>query len=351
MKNVAALSPALSPDEEVALEREALQREESSESFIDFAPKFLAIDDPPIEYIIPELTPRAALKCSHGDPRTMKSLAALEEAIAASTGTSAFGLERFRPNRKYSVLYSSQEDAAPIVRARARKMLRGRGIVEFPDTLAFAVHKGINFDTPEWCERFFTEVTALGFELVIIDPIRSFTSHADKGPADVMPVAKFFRRLIVQGIAVHIVHNDTKPPSNGQDMRRRSHRTSGGGWFAVSECPVSFEKIADQKTLVSPEDYKFSADPRPFTIGYAEDETGIRLTGEDSTATEAQTLATDEAIMGYLADHPGASGRTITKAIRKGHAAVTDSLERLFNANKVDCADLGPGKGKRWTGR
>src|SRR5262249_48697724 len=140
------------------LERLAIQSEEARESFVEFAPLFLSATDPPLEYVIPEITPRSVLKCSHGDPRTMKSLGALEELIAACTGTPAFGLERFRPSRKYRGLYCSQEDAAPIVRSRARAILRGRGIDALPDTLAFAVHKGINLDDPGWQERFFDEM-------------------------------------------------------------------------------------------------------------------------------------------------------------------------------------------------
>jgi hypothetical protein len=322
-------------------------RGEPPEPFIDFAPKFLAAQDAAIEYILPDITPRGAIKLSHGEPRTMKSLAALEEGIAAATGTAAYGLERFRPKRKYRVLYCSQEDAAPIVRPRAKKLLYARGINDFPDTLAFAVHRGIDLDSRQWQERFFADVTTLGFEQVIIDPIRAFTANADKGPADVMPVAKFLRWLIVAGMSVHLVHHDTKPPSNGQDARRRSHRASGGAWFSVSECPVSFERIGDNRALVSPEDYKFSADPRPFTITYHEDHNGIRLIGEDSTAEEAQTLATDEKIINHLGECPAASGSAIAKAIKARKDSVLDSLDRLFRQDRVDF--LTHGRAKLWS--
>ena len=368
-------------------EREAIQAVEALELLVDFAPYFLSVEDPPVEYIIPELIPKGAQTCWHGAPRTMKTLgacrelapskqesttyepslvckllilgcrllipdrllASLESGIAAATGTPAFGMERFRPRRSYRVLFSSQEDTASIVRLRARKLLSARGITDFPDKLAFAVHKGINFDQSESRERFFDEITSLGFELVIIDPIRAYTAHADKGPADVVPIAKFFRRLIVHGITVLIVHHDTKPPASGPDNRRRSHRASGGGWFSASECPVSFEKIGDRQSLVSPEDYKFSADPKPFIITYDEDANGIRLIGETKSAGEAATLAIDEAVLAYLANHPGESGRAVTKALRKGSQIVADALERLLGANRLECLDLGRGKGKKWT--
>lgn len=326
---------------------------EGEPSFIDFAPAFLDVEDPPIEWVIPELAPRGAIVLPHADPRTMKTLGAEEIAVAAVTATPAFGMERFRPPRRFKVLYCSQEDAAPLVRTRVKGFLKARGVTgPWPNTLAFAIYKGITFDTAEWRERFYHEVTALGFEMVIIDPIRAFTEHADKGPADVMPVAKFLRTLTVQGVCVVLVHHDVKPPANGPDTRRRSHRASGGGWFSVSECPISFEKIVEGKSLVVPEDFKFSADPAPFTITYNETSDGaIRLIGETTTSDEGASMAIDEAVLGYLTETPGASGRAIAKALRKGYEPVSDALERLLAAGRADCVELGPGRGKKWTVR
>lgn len=322
-------------------ERHALQEEQPAESFIDFAPKFLAAEDEQLEYIIPGLLPKRALAHWHGDPRTLKSFAAMDVAVAAATGTAAFGQERFQTQRRFQVLYSSQEDGASIVRPRFKKSICARGITDFPETLGFAIHRGIDFDSELWRERFFAEVTALGFELVIIDPIRSFTANADKGPAEVLPIAKFFRKLIEHGITVLVIHHDVKPPTNGPDMRRRSHRASGGAWFSVSECPCSFEKIGQGQSLVTPEDYKFSADPQPFTITYKETPGKVWLIGEDSTAEEAQSLAIDTKVLDYITAQSGASGNAIAKGIRARREAITDALERLQKAGKADSVQRG----------
>jgi hypothetical protein len=334
-------------DLEDTLERQTIASEPLLETFVDFGPDFLSVIDQPPKYVIPEITPVGVLKNAHGDPRTMKTLGTSEECVAAATGTPAYGLERFTPSRPYYCLYCSQEDAAVRVRPRFKSLLASRGITAIPNTLAFAVFKGIDLDNPEWQERFFEEVIRFGFELVAIDPIRAFTAYADGGPKDVMPLAKFFRRLTTRGVTVHIVHHDTKPPSNGPDTRRRSHRASGGGWFSVSECPVSFEKLGQGRSLVIPEDFKFSQDPLPFTITYHEDESGIRLVGEDQSAHEAQSLAIDEKVLAYLADKPAASGNSIVKALHVRRETVGDSLDRLFKAGQLDCAERG--RSKLWT--
>jgi hypothetical protein len=329
------------------IEHLAIEMEEPAECFIDSAAKFLSVEDPPLEYFIPEITPKGVIALSHGDPRTMKSLAALEEFVALATGTPAFGMERFRPARPYRVLYCSQEDAASIVRTRVKKLLKARSITTVPDTMGFAIYKGIDFDDAEWRARFLEGVLTGAYENVDIDPARAFTAFADAGPKEVLPIAKFLRQLTVRGITVRLIHHDTKPPASGPDTRRRSHRASGGGWFSVSECPMAFEKISDRQSLVSPEDYKLSGDPRPFTITYHEDAKGLRLIGEDSTAAEAKTLAIDEKILTYLAEHVGASGTSITTGVRARKDAVLQSLARLLDCGKVDCAEHG--RSKLWT--
>jgi hypothetical protein len=316
---------------------------------IEPATQFLSAEDPILEYVHPGLTPCGTLKLYHGDPRTLKSLAVLEELVSAATGTPAYGLDLFKPVRPYRVHYCSQEDGSAIVRNRVKGFLRGRGIQQPPDTVSFSVFKGIDLDSPESRDKFFDEIMAAGIELLALDPIRSFTAHADKGPADVMPLAKYFRRFLIHKVTVLLTHHDTKPPVGGPDNRRRSHRASGGAWFSVSECPVAFEKVGDGHSLVIPEDFKLSVAPAPFTIRYHEEENGqrIRLIGERSSAEEAEALAIDEKVLAYLAETPGANGNAIVKALHVRWGAVGDALERLFRANKVDC--IQKGRAKLWT--
>src|SRR5262249_16767385 len=148
--------------------------------------------------------------------------------------------ERFKPLRKFRVLYCSQEDTNMIVKPRARKMLQAHGARDLPENLGFAVHKGINLDDPRWQEHFYQTVLENNIELIIIDPIRYFTEHADKGPSDVMPVTKYLRRFAEARITPYLAHHDVKPPQNGTDSRRKNQRASGGGWFSSSECPITF---------------------------------------------------------------------------------------------------------------
>ena len=242
--------PVLEDEEFLRREREAIMSEAApapAESkaeieYIEFAPEFLAVTDPPIEYLISDLLPQAVLSMVHGCPRVLKTWAELEQAIALSTGTPAFGLERFAIPQAVPVLYSSQEDAAREVRARAKAILKGRGITEFPATLAFAVHKGINLESYEWQEALLRDIRRYGFRLVILDPIRRYAPSADKGPGEVRQITACLRRLIVEtGATIQVCHHDIKPALDNRDDRRRGHKASGGDWFAAADCPMSIE--------------------------------------------------------------------------------------------------------------
>lgn len=314
------------------------------------AGEFLAVPDAPLHYVVGELVPAGCLSLWHGEPRVRKSWAALELVIAATTGTPAFGLERFAVAEAAPALYCSQEDSAPRVRERLRRLLAGRSVTGAPEGLHVSVHAGIDLEAVEWQEAMLRDVGARRVRLVALDPIRRFSPNVDKGPAEVWAVTGFLRRLAAEtGAAVVVAHHDVKPPRDGKDTRRRAHRASGGDWFAASDCPVSLE-AAGSVTAVYPEDFKHGQDPRPFRFRIAEtDCNGLRLVGEDlEHGTNAQDLALEERILDFLRDHPGSSGRKVEQAGKgTSNAAVREALESLLTEGKVDRTE-GPRRSWQW---
>jgi DnaB-like helicase N terminal domain/AAA domain len=316
---------------------------ELAEPYIEFAPAFLSTEDSPPKYLIDDLIPGGVTMLQHGGPRTKKTWATLEEMVALATGTLAFGLERFKVAAPVPVLYSSQEDAAHDVRIRVKALLRGHGIEQIPDTLAFAVHKGINLDNFKWQEALIKDVTKYGFKFVALDPIRRYSPNTDKGPAEVQTVTGFLRRLSLEtGATIDANHHDVKPQHDSRDDRRRGYRASGGDWFAAADCPLAFEMVSQDTTLVIPEDYKPSVDPQPFKFRLETDDprmpTSAKLVGESTSMEDTKSLVLFSKIKGYLTEHSaGASGSAISKAIRTRKEDVLDALDRLMRSNDVDC--------------
>src|SRR5437667_4459652 len=127
--------------------------------------------------------------------------------------------------------------------------------------------------------------------LLVLDAARRLSAKTDEGPSKVRELVAVLRTIVnATGVAIVIVHHDTKELTSGQDQRRRSQRASGGDWFAACECPVHVEKLGDDESLVYPQDFKFSADPAPFTFRCVLDGRLIKsLVGTDTTSESAET--------------------------------------------------------------
>lgn len=336
-------------------EREAIQgetQEPAAPTYIDSAAAFLSVVDPEPDWLIDELLPAGVIGLLHGEPRTRKSWLSLDIAIAVATGTPVCGLARFgcQPRR---VLYSSQEDGAALVRARAKALLKGRGIEGHPDGLLFAVHKAIDLDNPQWQSRLLIDLVANGVELLILDPIRRYSMAADKGPSDVQRITAYLRRVVtLTGATVLIVHHDVKPPAQGKDERRRAHRASGGDWFAAAECPISLETAGETRTLAYPTAYKTTTDPAPWSYAVESDNprrpTTAKLAGQDETAEQAADLAVQEQVLAYLADGKQRPTRDIERGCRMRNGGAKETLDRLMDTGRVDSLPQGKGKATLW---
>lgn len=317
-------------------------------AWIEPARDFLAAEDPPEVFLVEELLPAGVLCLVHGEPRARKSWFALELAVAIASGTPAFGLARFSVREPAAVLYSSQEDARPRVRKRAQRFLRGRGLAN-PPGLYFSVHADINLEDEAWQQTMIQGCQERGIKAVILDPIRRYSPNVDKGPAEVRAVTQFLRRLAIEAeCTVVIVHHDVKPGKD-EDTRRRGHRASGGDWFAASEAPIHLEPAGRDASLVVPEDYKFSEDPKPFVFrieGTSEAPT-VRLVAESASAADAKALVDEEKVLAYLAEHPGVPTNALRKAVRLGKDTLPEVLASLERSGQVDsCA--GPRKSTLW---
>ena len=319
--------------------------------WIETAAAFLAVHDAPLQYVIGELVPAGSVSLWHGEPRARKTWAGLELVIAKATGTPAFGLARLGVTAPGPAAYFSQEDSAPRVRDRLRRLLAGRGVELTPlSPMYVSVHAGINLEDPAWQETLLRDVEYLRLELVVLDPVRRFAPSADKGPSEVSAVTGFLRRIASEtGAAIVILHHDVKPPANGRDDRRRSHRASGGDWFAASDAPITLE-AAGAVTVAYPEDFKHSADPLPFRFRVVEArEGGLLVAGEDVQAgTESKDLALQERVLDWLKEHPRTSGRKVEESVRgASHGAVREALDALLAEGKVDRTE-GPRRGWVW---
>jgi AAA domain len=248
---------------------------------------------------------------SHGQPRDGKTLGELEIALAASTGTLAFGMERFYVPEAVPVCYLTEEDSERQIQQRLKAMLKGRNLTEPPKNFHLAVRRGIDLDDPEWQEWLIRETKHKGFRFVSIDPLRAFTAHADTTPSELKPVVRYFRNFMRQtGCDLRISHHDTKPQQGKRDERDLAQRASGGGIFSIADCPFSFRRLNSNTTLVTPNRFKFIEDPKPFKFTLHCVTTGglksIQLIGEECDVVgDARDLDRLQKMLDRVKDSPG----------------------------------------------
>jgi hypothetical protein len=225
---------------------------------------------PELRWFIPGLVPDEGIMLWHGQPRDFKTWCAIEAALAMAGGRTPFNLDRFKVARQVKVAYFAEEDNERLFAARVHWLTAKTSI---PTDCYFFVHRGLNFDEAATRDYIKKVLQDTGVQVVIFDPLRGFTGDSDKGPADLRPVVVFLRQIQNETTAksILLISHDTKPSFSNGD-RSRSQQASGGGIFSISDCPVSFEKIAWNQVVLRPEDYKLSGDPLPFEVTFESDE-------------------------------------------------------------------------------
>lgn len=306
--------------------------------YLESLAEFLSEEDPPVSVIFPEILPTGVIMLAHGEPRSRKSLFAFELALSAATGTAPFGLERFRPAGPMNVFYIMEEDPRALTRPRLRRLVTERCGTRVPDTMHVSVRRGVDLDDPKWVDRLLEDLKRLNVKLLILDAARRFSAKTDEGPAKVREFTAVLRRIVtLTGVTILLAHHDVKPSRDGQDTRRRSHRASGGDWFAASECPVHIERVSETESLVFPQDYKFAPDPAPFTFRCLQDGRLIRrLVGQDTTTDGAETAGIRGKVVEWLRLHGPASKTKMKDAGLGRWETLRTVMEGLLTAGLID---------------
>jgi hypothetical protein len=272
-----------------------------------------------------------------GDPRTMKSLATREIAVALAAGRAPFGLGRLEVAEALPVVYLTEEDSAAAVLEHLDVFSDGaatRG--ELPIYLSAC--RGITLDDPRVQDRIIRETALVGAAVVVIEPARSLTSCVDQGPRELQPFASFLRRFDRETQAAVVLGHHNVKPVVGHDSRKGAHRISGGGLFSVCEAPISFARLDHDRVLVTPTSWKHFATPAPFVIRLHTAGGRVRrLVGEEHSepVDEPATRAPEEKVLAIVTDHPGLSSTEIAARCGGRKQAVIDTLYQLERGRKI----------------
>jgi len=301
-------------------------------------------------WLVDDLIPGDGTAMLHSQPREYKTLIAQALAVAITTGTPAFGMDRLRVTEAAPVLYATEEDSWYRVTQRLGQLLAGYGLDPPPGFLHVSAGTGLDLDSVEWQERIIATTREEGYRLVVLDPLRSVTEAADQGPRELKPFACFLRRFIRETAAVVlIVHHDTKPSMTNQDQRPRPQRASGGGIFSIADSPIHVERIDETRRMLVPCAYKFAADPRGVTVRLEHGPGWLRVAGEEATASTPNDAAVDIRILEFLKHSPYSYGNAVVRGVRAKKELVLQRLRALADRGVIDSID--DGRGIKWFSR
>ena len=285
---------------------------------------------------------------------------AQEATLSLAAGRTPFSNKRFSVSRAVAVAYFSEEDPERLFATRMQ-LLTTKTVV--PTNFFPFVRQGLTFDTKEGQNAILDRLRESRARVAVFDPLRSFTAETDKGPSDLAPVARFLRRVQddTEAKTIVLIHHDVKPLaiSNRSAGRSRSQQASGGGVFSLSDCPVSFRKIAWNRVAVFPEDYKFSGDPEPFEVLFETEEwtddngaprfgTWVRPVLVDKIENEVDARGDDRRarILAAVRERPCATTRDILDAV-KGRSAETRAVLRMLVTDRLILRHDGPSQSLR----
>jgi 5S rRNA maturation endonuclease (ribonuclease M5) len=182
---------------------------------------------PDAAWLVQGLITRMGTAIMGAAPKAGKTWAALEIAIAITTGTPAFGEFKTSPGR---VSYFFAEDLKRQVRNRVRATLAGRGLTH--STIGDRLHvcpRGQFLDITKNDDLAWLIASArkLGkLDLLVLDPLRDISSAAEDKSDEMGPVMKRLRLVgELLGCTVLVVHHKGKPSENtakrsgGQQLR------------------------------------------------------------------------------------------------------------------------------------
>jgi hypothetical protein len=198
--------------------------------FID-AEAMLAIDYGPTPWLVDGICTEQAVMVIGGEPKTAKTWAAIELAIAVATDTPAFGEFKVRNEAKRGAFLFLCEDGPRSVQRRLRSMITGRGPVlsGWGTRLKVKALGSMHIDDADALARYVATVRASGVvpALVVFDPLRDLHANNEDSSTEMVGVYKSLRALrTVLGCAVVFVHHSGKVTADS-DKRRGGQRLRG----------------------------------------------------------------------------------------------------------------------------
>lgn len=269
-----------------------------------------------------------------GEPKSCKSILALELAVAVASGRPC--LHRYAVHRPGPVLLFAAEDALHVVRQRIAGICAAADV----DFDALAVHvitaPSVRLDLAADQKRLRSTVEQLAPRLLVLDPFVRLHRIDENASAEVAPLLAYLRQLERElGVAVLLVHHARKGAAHvraGQALRGSSELHAWG------DSNLYLRRRGEALHLAA--EHRAAPAPEPLTLELCGDHGTLSLRiVEDAPATDGPAAAApspaervEQALTGLEAP---VSRRELRAACRIRMATLCDALAVLVADGRV----------------
>lgn len=301
--------------------------------------EFAAIEFPQSELLLGDdkapILPAGALGMMAGKPYAGKSLVALDMGFHLAHGRAWLGLPVRRALR---VAMFSFEGSVTEFQKEVRRALSKRWPEPFPEGACFDLRTldlGI-LRVPNHLPALQAEVRDMGYDLVIVDPTKSFGADGAGSPQD---TTDFVRHLVELGLWVDtswlLLHHFTHGSSRARGPATMGDLVSGA-WTQHVDTLLGLEALGNHRAKLTFAKLRMAVGPAPMILEHITP--GIRLVGTVDTSVEPSA---GEKVYAALEEAGGAmTYAEIEAATSLGERTVIGAIGKLREAGTVIAAGM-----------
>lgn len=289
-------------------------------------------------WLIEDLWADQAVGVIGGEPKSNKSVLALDMSVAVASGTPCLGC--FETMQKGRVLIFAAEDAQHVVRSRLDGLARARGL----DLEGLDVHvitaPSLRLDLENDRQLLVATVESLSPRLLVLDPFVRLHRRDENVSAEVAPMLAHLRELQRRSsLAVVLVHHAKKGASHmrgGQALRGSSELHAWG------DSNLYLGRTGDRLTLVAEHRAAACVGPLDVELHVTGEVMALRVTQQQRTPERRPRPSAEERVRQAFA---GAS-HTLTfgelrAACRIRTQRLYETLAQLTAAGQVEKTPAG----------
>lgn len=280
-----------------------------------------------------------------------KTWLVLAMGLSVATGAPFVGN---RPARIGRVIHLSYEASARSTRRRLRRLVRGLVVTDLSryayatqeDLMVWLTTEGVEDQLLSLCE---------GVTLLTIDSLAVGAIGLDENsPAMAAPMIMLGRVSAATGCAIVVIAHDRKSQPHDGPPGERLRGSSA--IHAACDAIWSLSRAADSSIIMTASKASEARIPAGYVVRVEDTEDGgivvthadlpdvVARVGKDDAARAAKDDALDTLVLAFVAENPGASGRTVRAGVTGSDARIGTALDRLTLHKRLAATPGGPGK-------